>query len=202
MNYLAIDTSGDLLVMLNVDGQTHIKHLIGCQTKHSLTLMPYIEELLNDANITLKEVDFFAVITGPGSFTGIRIGVSTIKALCFATQKRVISLTSFDLLAYADNAPEKAMCVVNANHGNYYCSAYDNKEIKIEPCFLCKEDIEKYLEEFTVCSIAQEEFSANFVCDVVSGLKNAVEAKINNLQNYSEIVPLYVKRSQAEEESC
>ena len=68
--------------------------------------------------------------------------------------------------------------------------------------FLCKEDIEKYLEEFTVCSIAQEEFSANFVCDVVSGLKNAVEAKINNLQNYSEIVPLYVKRSQAEEESC
>ena len=62
MNYLAIDTSGDLLVMLNVDGQTHIKHLIGCQTKHSLTLMPYIEELLNDANITLKEVDFFAVI--------------------------------------------------------------------------------------------------------------------------------------------
>ena len=202
MKYLALDTSGDLLVMLNIDGQTYVKHLVGCQTKHSLTLMPYIEELLKENGISLRDLDFYAVVTGPGSFTGIRIGISTIKALCFATQKKVLSLTSFDLLAYADNAPNKAMCVVNANHGNYYCASYENKKVKMAPCFLTKEDIENYISDFIVCSISEEDFIANFVSDVVSGLKNAVKAKIDNLQDYSEIAPLYVKRSQAEEESC
>ena len=52
MKYLAIDTSGDLLVYLQVEGKEFVKKLEGSQTKHSLTLMPFIEEILNEAKIS------------------------------------------------------------------------------------------------------------------------------------------------------
>ena len=200
MNYLAIDTSGDLLVALNIGENFKVKHLVGSQTKHSLTLMPYIEQLLEENNVTLSELDFFAVVVGPGSFTGIRIGVSTIKALCYATGKKALTLTSFDLLAYADNSHDKAFCVVDANHDNYYSCAYDNKSITMSACFLSNEQIAQNLGDYKICAIQECDLPNVTVCDVISGLKNAVKAKASELVNESEILPLYVKRSQAEEE--
>ena len=200
MNYLAIDTSGDLLVALNIGENFKVKHLVGSQTKHSLTLMPYIEQLLEENNVTLSELDFFAVVVGPGSFTGIRIGVSTIKALCYATGKKALTLTSFDLLAYADNSHDKAFCVVDANHDNYYSCAYDNKSITMSACFLSNEQIAQNLGDYKICAIQECSLPNVTVCDVISGLKNAVKAKASELVNESEILPLYVKRSQAEEE--
>ena len=200
MNYLAIDTSGDLLVALNVGENFKFKHLVGSQTKHSLTLMPYIEQLLDENNLSISELDFFAVVVGPGSFTGIRIGISTIKALCYATGKKALVLTSFDLLAYADNSSEKAFCVVDANHDNYYSCAYENKKITMKECFLSNEEIMQNLGEYTICAGHECDLPNVVLCDVVSGLKNAIKEKANDLVNESEILPLYVKRSQAEEE--
>ena len=94
MNYLAIDTSGDLLVLLKYNGKKTVRRLVGSQTKHSLTLMPYIEEVLEESGASLNDLDFFACVVGPGSFTGIRIGVATVKALCLATQKPALSVTA------------------------------------------------------------------------------------------------------------
>ena len=202
MNYLAIDTSGDLLVALNIGDNFKVKHLVGNQTKHSLTLMPYIEQLLSENDITLSDIDFFAVVIGPGSFTGIRIGISTIKALCYATGKKVLPLTSFDLLAYANNSPERAFCVVDANHDNYYSCAYEQKKIVLKECFLSKEQILQNYRDFNLCAVSNCDLPNLNICDVVSGMKNAVLNKANDLVDESEILPLYVKRSQAEEERC
>ena len=202
MNYLAIDTSGDLLVYLQAKGQNYAKKLEGSQTKHSLTLMPYIEEVLSEARVTLGDLDFFVVVTGPGSFTGIRIGVATIKALAFALSKKVLALTSFDLIAYADNAPEKACCLVDANHDNYYCAFYSAKQQENSPSFLSCEQLQECMGDFKPCSFKQTSFCDGVICDTLNGLKNAVLAKRNDLCNYNEIEPLYVKRSQAEEEAC
>ena len=202
MKYLAIDTSGDLLVLLENNGETLVKRLIGSQTKHSLTLMPFIEEILEEAKITLDELDFFAVVTGPGSFTGIRIGVATIKALCLATGKNALQVTSFDLLAYTDNAPQNCLCLIDANHDNYYCAGYKEKVVTIAPCFLTAEQVKGYAREYQICSSVTLPFENLFVCDLVGGMKNAIKAKIDNIGGYNEIEPLYVKRSQAEEESC
>ena len=202
MNYLAIDTSGDLLVYLQVDKMSFVKRLEGSQTKHSLTLMPYVEEILNEASIALRDLDFFVVVTGPGSFTGIRIGVATIKALAFASSKKVLSLTSFDLIAYADNAPEKACCLVDANHENYYCAFYNGKQLENSPTFISFLQLNECMGDFKPCSFKQALFSDCVICDTLSGLKNAVIAKQNCLCDYNDIEPLYVKRSQAEEEAC
>ena len=202
MNYLAIDTSGDLLVFLQAKGNVYVKKLEGSQTKHSLTLMPYVEELLTEASISLNELDFFVVVTGPGSFTGIRIGVATIKALAFACSKKVIALTSFDLIAYADNAPNKVCCLVDANHDNYYCAFYSDKKQENPPSFLSYEQLKDCIGDFKPASIKQTLFSESVICDTLSGLKNAVNAMQENVCDYNEIEPLYVKRSQAEEEAC
>ena len=202
MKYLAIDTSGDLLVYLQVDEKEYIKKLEGSQTKHSLTLMPFIEEILDEAKVNLKELDFFAVVIGPGSFTGIRIGVATVKALAFANSKKVLSLTSFDLIAYANNAPKKACCLVDANHDNYYCAFYIDKQLVNAPSFKSCEQLKDNLADFTVCSFKYTLFPGEIICDNLSGLKNAVIAKHNSLTDYNNVEPLYVKRSQAEEEIC
>ncbi len=202
MNYLAIDTSGDLLVIVSANGKKTVRNLTGCQTKHSLTLMPYIEEAMEELGVSLNDLDFFAVVVGPGSFTGIRIGVATVKALCLATGKKALVVTSFDLLAYSNNAPEKCVCLVDANHGNYYFTAYENKSMVYQPAFMTKEEICSKFADFTPVSLKEGPIDGAIIVDAVSGMENAIEAKCDNLIDYNAVQPLYVKRSQAEEESC
>jgi len=201
LKYLAIDTSGDLVVLAVNGNKQSLKYLKGCMSQHSLTLMPYVEQCLSESGMALSDVDFFAVVIGPGSFTGIRIGVSTIKALCFATGKKALSLTAFDCLAYDDNAPEKAFCVIDANHDNFYCSAYDNKNVVLPPCFLSKTQVAEKSEGYTVVAVKPVDFAGAVVADISCGLKKAIETLYSNEDGYREPVPLYVKKSQAEEES-
>lgn len=203
MNYLAIDTSGDLAVLLKIGEKTETRYLKGCNTRHSLTLMPYIEEVLTSLKVSLSDLDFIAAVVGPGSFTGIRIGVATVKALCFASGKPLLSLTSFDLLSYSDSAPGKCFCVINANHGNYYCSAFEDKKVTLPPCFLNTEQVKEQSDGYTIVSAEALDFENVFVADKLSGLINAADNNFGKVESDIEkLVPLYIKRSQAEEELC
>lgn len=202
MKYLAIDASGDLIVAAKNGDALATRYLKGCNTKHSLTLMPYAEECLNESGLALNQADFFVVVTGPGSFTGIRIGVSAVKAFAFSCGKKVLPLTSFDLLAYSDNAPDNALCLIDAKHGNYYAAGYKNKKISLNACFLSKEQLEKYRGEYKFVCLDDEGLDDCFKADILSGLNNAVNAKCNDLTDEENVFPLYVKKSQAEEELC
>ncbi len=202
MKYLAIDTSGDLIVSA-ANGQTKaLRYLKGCTSQHSLTLMPDIEECLMECKLDLSELDFIAAVTGPGSFTGIRIGVSTVKALCFSANVKALALTSFDCLAYDNSATNKCFCVIDANHDNYYCAAYIDKKLSVNPCFLTKSQVAEMSRGYTVIASKELPFENSIVADLPSGLENAVNALCKNADGYDTISPLYVKRSQAEEESC
>jgi tRNA threonylcarbamoyladenosine biosynthesis protein TsaB len=66
---------------------------------HSEILLPEIDKLLSDTHLSIKDIDIFAISSGPGSFTGVRIGVSLIKGLSFDTGKPVIGVSSLDALA-------------------------------------------------------------------------------------------------------
>ena len=67
---------------------------------HSCTLLPMAEQMLKDTNIALSDVDAIAVARGPGSFTGIRIGVSTAKGLAWGAQKPAIGVSTLEAMAY------------------------------------------------------------------------------------------------------
>ena len=99
MNILAIDTStSTATVALQVEKNIYVKDLNDTQT-HSQKLLPLISEILQEHNLKIKDIDTYICGNGPGSFTGIRIGASTIKALAQVTNKEIFGVSTLDALA-------------------------------------------------------------------------------------------------------
>ena len=201
MNYLAIDTTGDYLsVILKIGEKKHeyITSLLG--VKQSEKLMPAIEEAFTTLNAVPADVDVFAAVTGPGSFTGIRIGVATIKGFADALNKKVLGVTIFDVLSCACDTTEKILAVVNANHGNFYVAGYaDGKEV-LSPSFVDSVKFNEFLKSFAPVSYENIPGIDSKVVSAVDGLKIAVEKNIDKAaSNTDSVKPFYLRLSQAEE---
>lgn len=139
MKILAIETASNLCSVSVLENNKLIKEIISDETKnHSIMLMPLIDELLNSRNLKLSDIDLFACDKGPGSFTGIRIGISTIKGFCDVLNKPCIGVSSLDALARNVNENGYICSLIDAKHNNVYCSIYkfeDNKYIQIQDYF-------------------------------------------------------------------
>ncbi|MBQ9791242.1 MAG: tRNA (adenosine(37)-N6)-threonylcarbamoyltransferase complex dimerization subunit type 1 TsaB, partial [Clostridia bacterium] len=99
MKILCIDTSKkEALVALVTDEENYIIKMPETM-KHSESLINYIEKALTDKNLTIKDMDALSCIVGPGSFTGIRVGMSVIKAMAFALDKNIIASNMFEVVA-------------------------------------------------------------------------------------------------------
>jgi tRNA threonylcarbamoyladenosine biosynthesis protein TsaB len=95
---------------------------------HSATLMPAIETCLRTAKVSLGEVDRFAVVIGPGSFTGLRIGLATVKGFAAVRERPVSPVGSLELLAAAlPYAGSSVMPLIDARRGEVYASLYDTE---------------------------------------------------------------------------
>ena len=100
MRILAVETATPLGSVSLVDEEVVIlERESGAATTHSTWLLPAIGELLREAGLSPGEVDGFAVSAGPGSFTGLRIGLSTVKGLSLATGKPVVAVPTLDAMA-------------------------------------------------------------------------------------------------------
>lgn len=102
---------------------------------HSETLVPSVETALQNAGLTLKDVDLFAVSEGPGSFTGIRIGLAAVKGMAFA-QKKVVPLSALEVIvrSFADEFTqgEYTLCaVMDARCGQFYNAVFTVNNGKI-----------------------------------------------------------------------
>lgn len=193
MNILAIDTSGNhLSIVLFYKDKVISKHDKNINLKHSVTLLPALEDMLENNGVSLSEIDVFCSVVGPGSFTGIRIGVSTVKALAYAFDKKVLQVTSFDVLAY--NKPSaKVLTLIDAKHGHYYACGYDNLQVVLPPCYIDESAVAELSKEYLLLKDCDG--------DILGGLISAVKAKLSPATSDREsLIPLYVKKSQAEEE--
>lgn len=201
INYLAIDTSGNGLTVAVGGEKKAVSRLENCTLTHSVELMGEIEKTLEKAGLDKENIDVFACSVGPGSFTGIRIGVSTVKAFGYALNKKVLAVTSFLSLAYNVEKGRKKLAVIDARHGNYYACGYDeNDEEILPPCFIDRTKLEEYSKEYLVISDTEIDGVQSIVADVESGFVKAAEANLDRASTDVEtIVPLYVKKSQAEE---
>lgn len=200
MNCLAIDTGGNhLTVLLVKGGKVYKSHIENAMLKHSVTLMPEIENLLIQTDTKLSDIDKYCAVVGPGSFTGIRIGVSAIKALAYANNKKVFGVTSFLSLAYSSDE-DKILTVIDAKHDNYYVCGFENLSQTIKPCFVSSEELKALANGYTV--VSDSELDIPFVMgNYLKGFENAVVDNFEKLSlDIEELVPLYVKKSQAEEE--
>ena len=143
-NFLAVDTSSRHLTVLAVKGEKKVlRHIPDCALQHSVALMGEVDKVLKEAELSPENCDFFAAVTGPGSFTGIRIGISTAKGFAVATGKPLVSVTAFELLAY-NVEDDNFYTVIDAAHGHYYVCGFDsNKKVIFDPCYLCEAEVEK-----------------------------------------------------------
>ena len=126
MKILAIDTSTKRLGLAVAGPKGIISEMnLDIGPQHSALLIPSIEKMLREMKSSLADIGGFAISIGPGSFTGLRIGVTTVKGLAMATGKPVVSVPSLDSIAANISDETSYICpIVDAKKGNVYAALY------------------------------------------------------------------------------
>ena len=204
MKILGLDSSGIVASVAVVEDDVLIaEYTVNYKKTHSQTLLPMLDEISKMTELELESIDAIAVAAGPGSFTGIRIGVATVKALAYALGKKVLGVTSFDSLAYNVSDGRKKLAVIDARHGNFYVCGYGaTGKIELSPRFITLDELKKLSEEYEIVSDTETGITGAIVADVKDGFIKAAEDNLGNASfDVETLVPLYVKKSQAEEEA-
>lgn len=131
MKILAIDTATNVCSVAVLDDTTVLGHkTIDDEKTHSQKLMPMLEELLSSLHLNLNDIDLFGVDIGPGSFTGIRIGIATVKAFADVYNKPICGISSLESFAYsAKESNTSYVCsLLDAKHDNVYYGIFEYKD--------------------------------------------------------------------------
>lgn len=142
MKWLAVDTSGpSLSVALGGDGGIIFECVQQNGLTHSESLMPLVDTALTAGGLAAADVDAFIAVTGPGSFTGVRIGVATIKALAHAAKKPCAGVNALELLAMACAYADGIVCPLrDARAGQVYAAAFRNGARALDDAAMRLED--------------------------------------------------------------
>lgn len=126
MKILAIDTSGSVCAAAVLQDDKIVAEVyVDNKKTHSQMLAPMIDDCLARADTALSDIDLFACAVGPGSFTGLRIGVSMIKGFCQALDKKCVGVNTLDALAQNLAGDTRIICpVIDARRGDVYTAAY------------------------------------------------------------------------------
>lgn len=126
MKILAIESSAVSAGVAVFDEQNLIaQSTFDCGLTHSRTLMPQVESLLEIAGLTPADMDLIAVANGPGSFTGVRIGVSCASGLALGTDKPAIGISTLEAMAWGASYHEGLVCpVMDARRNEVYTALF------------------------------------------------------------------------------
>jgi tRNA threonylcarbamoyl adenosine modification protein YeaZ len=129
---LAIDTSTDSTsIALVQDGRVLAEATWRCGQNHSVELLPRLSQLLNEAKAGLQSISCVIVAKGPGSFNGLRVGLSTAKGLAFSLGIPIIGISSLELEAYQHAETGLPICpIFNAGRGEIATALYQKKDNK------------------------------------------------------------------------
>lgn len=213
MKILAIDTTTKkATVALSMDDNIYIKE-VDNEITHSEKLLPLLDEVLNKCNLTLKDIDLFATTLGPGSFTGVRIGIATIKAIAKVTNKKIFGTTSLELLAVdgikkATFTPKYVLSLMDAKNTRVYYNLYkyeDGKLVALDFAgndYACDviQNVEKMnLEDLLIVIDNNNNVNIENVVVAALDLKNIFDLDLSsNLYDYLNIDAMYYRKSEAE----
>jgi len=126
MKTLAFDTSSDTISAAVLEGESISAELVMTSDRnHGETILPLIEMVCRAACVSMNEIDLFALTVGPGSFTGIRVGVSTVKGFLLAGDKPVVAVSSLDALACNSDGSSPLICpMIDARQQQIYTALY------------------------------------------------------------------------------
>lgn len=139
MKILAFDSTATSASVAVFDDENLIgEFFINTKQTHSQTLLPMAESLLKNTNVDVKDIDLFAVNTGPGSFTGVRIGVAAVKGMAMALNKPCVAVSTLDSMAYnLLDVNCTAVCVMDARCNQVYNANFQINNGKAEK--LCED---------------------------------------------------------------
>lgn len=153
MNILSIDSSSTVATCAIVSEKGILgEYTLANKREHSVILMELVEQVLKSCSLDINEIDGFVVSKGPGSFTGLRIGMATVKGLSFGSNKPYVSVSTLEALAYTMSHFDGIVCpVMDALRDSVYTSIYkcNNGEMEqlIEPTAMDLCDLAKYLND-------------------------------------------------------
>ena len=130
MNILAIDTSGPVAgCAVMADGRITCSIAMNQGLTHSETIMPAVDWALNASGLNCRDIDVFAAVAGPGSFTGVRIGVCAVKGLAHGTGRPCARIHALEALSMNFYGSDALCCpILDARRGQVYCAAYDMRD--------------------------------------------------------------------------
>ncbi|MDY6011942.1 tRNA (adenosine(37)-N6)-threonylcarbamoyltransferase complex dimerization subunit type 1 TsaB [Clostridium sp.] len=139
MLVLSVDSSSKCATAALIkDDLLLAEYTLNNKREHSVLLMGIIQKLLDDSGITIDDVDGFVVSKGPGSFTGLRIGMATIKGLSFGSNKPYVSVSTLEGLAFSVSSFDGIICpIMDALRENVYTAIYRSKNGKLETIVDC-----------------------------------------------------------------
>ena len=209
MKILCIDTSSKLCSVAILENTTLINKLeLDNGLTHSETLMPLIKELLEKSNLSLKDINLLVSDIGPGSFTGIRIGVATCKAFSDSINIPCVGISSLEVLAYNEKNNGIICSTIDCKNDNCYFALYElidgNYTVLEEPC---AKTVTAVLDLLNTKYFDKQ---INFVGDGIPSSSTNCYLNVENLgiagykkfignNNIGEnILPLYLKKPQAQ----
>lgn len=224
MKILAIDSSGPNCSVAIIDEEKVICNFnLNNGITHSETLVPLIDEALKSTNLSLQDIDNFAVSIGPGSFTGLRIGIATVKGFAVSLKKPIIGIPSLLGLCYNVPTFDGVVCaVLDAKNNNVYSALYNLKNTPqmigdyiTESIDTLIQELKKYDSKILFVGDGSISYKEKFVdafgdrayfmphhlneqtalSIAKAGLDKALNGEITDAEN---LHPLYLRKSQAE----
>lgn len=185
MKILYVDTTTpDLVVAVVEDNEIVNVTAPSVGVHHSELLCGKVDEALDKAKIDFSDLDAYACAIGPGSFTGIRIGISTVKGYCTARVLPFVSVCCLEAIARSQTCGAKGSAVIDAGNG-YYFADY---KAGISPTLIAYDD-----------ERAKNVGRAGSATDYFDGAIDLIRERFSTGSFDKELTPLYVRRSQAEE---
>lgn len=205
---LAINTA---FKMANLALKTHDSRIVyktlDSDSKHSENVLKTVDEMCQQLNVDILDIGTLAVVTGPGSFTGLRIGTAIAKALgCVNNKLNFLKLSSLELMAYiiAKNKMlnEDFICVLNALSGLYFVADFDANGIKIKEERMI--DLQQFERNYKPLVVLEGDLEFDNAISVQLNSQDLLEfaekkAEQGEFVTLEEVAPLYLRLSQAED---
>lgn len=206
MTVLAIESAGSVAsVAILKDNRIVGEYSINTGTKHSETLLPMTDALIKSIGMEISDIDYIAVSVGPGSFTGLRIGISQAKAMAYAFNKLTVAVPTLKTLATVGVTPGIICSVMDARRAHVYCGLYEYNSVNSDTDTKAQACAKQYklekIEENTLISAEElvEKLNASgrevtFVGDGIAVLEKFLE---NATFTYKYALPTEIELSAA-----
>lgn len=201
MNYLLINTANKILRILVSKDNKIYSISNNAQKKHNEILLSLIDEALKDAKLDLSEIHAFGVVVGPGSFTGIRVGISTIKAFKDVFKKNCVGLNNLELLSRMSDFDQKYFAIFGSNDSYYFAQKNSNSDLNIYSRNLTYDEVFDIAKNQKIAVFEGEDFGKIMPKKVMWNDQVWLQVFEEKLEEKKfDLQPIYYQLSQAEKE--